>query len=182
MKQLLSLPKQSSLDVLGFDIALLRMSALVIAPPLTHIFKLSLCYSQILSDWKVARVTPIYKVSGNKSDPNFYRPISVISSVHKLLEKKVKNQLANYLSDNSLMSPSQSAYLKYNSTQTALKYMVDHCLSNINKGYINLVCTLDLSKGFDSLNHVILLKKLQKHGILDHSHHGSCPTYDIQAQ
>ena len=116
LKQLLSWPKQSSLDVLGFDSALLRMSALVIAPSLTHIFNLSLCHSQI-SDWMVAHVTPIYKGSGNKSDPNFYRPISVICSVPKLLEKEVKNQLANYLSDNSLVSPSQSAYLKYHSTQ-----------------------------------------------------------------
>ena len=56
-------------------------------------------------DFKTARVTPVYKGKGDKSDPNNYRPISVVPILAKILEKQVKVQLINYLSSNRLLNP-----------------------------------------------------------------------------
>ena len=58
---------------------------------------------------------------------------------------------------------------RYNtvSSETALHNFMDYCLSNVDKQNINLVCVLDLSKGFDTLNHNVLLLKLVNHGIVN---------------
>ena len=61
-----------------------------IAPSLTHIFNLSLYQGMLPSNWKIALVTtPIYKNTGDKSDPNNYRPISVVPTTAKIIEKAV---------------------------------------------------------------------------------------------
>ena len=167
LQSLLHLPPSNCLDLLGIDNYLLRIAAPAITKSLTHIFNLSLCLGVIPEDFKTARVTPVYKGKGDKSDPNNYRPISVVPTLAKILEKQVKIQLINYLSSNRLLSPSQSAYLPKHSTETALHNFMNYCLSNVDKQNINLVCALDLSKGFDTLNHHVLLKKLENHGIVN---------------
>ena len=68
----------------------------------------------------------------------------------------------NHLITNNLLSTSQSAYIKNHSTQTALLYMIYKCRSSINNQKINLICSLDLSKGFDTLNGEIPLYKLSQ--------------------
>ena len=170
IKHLLQLPKRSILDLLDMDNNLLRTVSLIIAPSLTHIFNLSLCQGIMPSDFKSSRITPIYKGSGDKNDPNNFRPISVVPTIAKILEKEIKFQLVKYLTDNFLLNTSQSAYIKNHSTQTALHHFVDHCLCNINNGNFNLAIALDLSKGFDCLNPNILLNELKYHGISAHSH------------
>ena len=165
LRELLSLPLKTSLDVINMDNKLLHLSAPAIAPSLTHIFNLSLYQGLLPSDWKIARVTPIFKNKGDKSDPNNYRPISVVPTIAKIIEKAVKLQIVKYLTNNNLLTQSQSAYRENHSTQTALHHLVDECMSNIDSGYLNLLCCLDLSKGFDSLNHELLLHKLTKYGI-----------------
>ena len=170
LKKLLKLTPNSKLDFLNFDNKLLFLSAPLISYLLTHIFNLSLCSGIIPHDFKIARVTPIYKGKGSVTEPGNYRPISIIPTVAKLLEHCVKEQLMKYLVTSDLISQSQSAYLKHHSTQTALHHLIDHCLRNIDHGYTNIVTMLDLSKGFDILNRDIIMHKLNKYGINDTSY------------
>ena len=170
LKKLLKLTPNSKLDFLNFDNKLLFLSAPLISYLLTHIFNLSLCSGIIPHDFKIARVTPIYKGKGSVTEPGNYRPISIIPTVAKLLEHRVKEQLMKYLVTSDLISQSQSAYLKHHSTQTALHHLIDHCLRNIDHGYTNIVTMLDLSKGFDILNRDIIMHKLNKYGINDTSY------------
>ena len=169
LQELLHLSPDPHLDVLDLDSKLLRLSAPLIAPLLAHIYNLSLFSGIIPSDWKLARITPIYKGKGQRTDPNNHRPISVVSPIAKILEKSVKCQLVSYLQQHNILSSCQSAYLKNHSTQTSLHHIVDHLLTNIDSGKINVACFLDLSKGFDTLNIDILLLKLQKYGIIGNS-------------
>ena len=62
---------------------LLKMAASIVAPSLTYIFSKSILTGIYPNDWKAAKVTPLFK-KGLKSDPNNYRPISVIPVVSKV--------------------------------------------------------------------------------------------------
>ena len=84
---------------------LFRISAEIVAPSLTQIFNKTISTSIFPTDWKLARVTPIFK-KGKKDDMNNYRPISVISVVAKIFEKFTFEQLYEYLNNNNLISVS----------------------------------------------------------------------------
>ena len=71
------------------------------------------------SQWKISKIIPLFK-HGNRSDPNNYRPIAILSCVSKILEKHVHNALYKYLQNNKLLSSSQSGFRAQHSTQTVL--------------------------------------------------------------
>ena len=166
-KKLTSLPNKRTPDFLGFDNFFLNISAEYIKISLTNILNLSLKTSQIPSEWKTATITPIYKKTGSKDECSNYRPISVLPTISNILESAAKEQILGYFISNDLLSEHQSTYLKGKSTITALHNIGNETLKNINNGLINAVCALDLSKGFDSLSHNILLSKLAKYRIQD---------------
>ena len=113
-----------------------------------------------------ARVSRIYKDDGNVNDENNYRPISVIGHMAKMVESLVSYQIIDFLESHSFISMDQSAYLKRHSTQTCLHRVIDDWLEHINDGEITGACLLDISKCFDSINHILLLKKLEMYGII----------------
>ena len=93
--------------------------------------------------WKTARVTPIFK-EGLKTDPNNYRPISVLPLVSKLIERIVFNQLYQYLNNNYLLTDSQSGFRAMFSTETALlEATVNEWYWNTDNNLINGVIFLD---------------------------------------
>ena len=167
LHELLHLPLKSSHDILTIDCKLLRLSSPIIAPLLAHIFNLSLAQGILPVDLKTALVTPIFKNKGSKDYPGNFRPISVIPTIAKIMEKAVKIQIVNYFTENNFFCKQQSAYLKFHSTSTALHDLVDNWLSNIENGNINITVYLDLTKGFDIVSHEILFSKLAKYGIIN---------------
>ena len=139
------------------------MGASIVAPSLTDIFTKSILTGIYPTEWKLARVTPIFK-KGSKSDINNYRPISVIPVVSKVLEKLVYDQLYHYLNDNKLLSSCQSGFRSLHSTITALLEATNSWSVNIDNGFLNGVVFIDLKKAFDTIDHEIILRKMSYFG------------------
>ena len=143
---------------------LLKIAAPVISESLTIVFNKSIMTSIFPDDWKVARVRPIHKGEA-KDDANNYRPISVLSAIFKIFERIIHDQLYYYLNENNLLSENQSGFRPYHSTTTALLDATINWLNSMDQGKLNVVVFLDLAKAFDTVNHNILINKLNAYGI-----------------
>ena len=114
---------------------------------------------------------PLYK-SGCKFDINNYRLISILPAISKIFEKAIAYRLVNFLENNNLLSNCQFGFRKNSSTQSALLHFVSKVYSELDKKSHVASVFLDISKAFDSLNHDILLVKLNNIGLRG-------PAYDL---
>ena len=109
--------------------------------------------------WKQAKVCPIYK-SGDRSECNNYRPISVLCGVSKIVERRhVHDALYTYLTERNLLFTAQSGFRPGHSCETALFRMMDMWAGAMDRGEVNGVIMLDLRKAFDLISHECLLQK-----------------------
>ena len=144
--------------------SLLKQIIHFIVAPLVHIFNLSISLGKCPNLLKVAKVTPVYKKDDPREISN-YRPISILSSISKILEKIVYNRLYDFLNKNKLLNPNQYGFRKNHSTDLALVHIFDK-ITNAMANKENVIgLFLDLSKAFDTLNHAILIRKLHSYGI-----------------
>jgi len=109
----------------------------------------------------MTREAPLSRRRNSGNDPKPYRPIANLSVLSKLLERLVARQLLNYLNAASLLPERQSAYRAYHSTETAVTKILADILLALDKGDIALLALLDLSAAFDSVDHAILLRRLE---------------------
>jgi len=135
-----------------------------IAPSLRKLFNASLLLQKVPSIWKCANVTPIFK-KGDKSNPANYRPISLLCSTGKILERIIFKYLFNHFRDNSIISIWQSGFMPQCSTVHQLVELYHNFCCAIDKGKEVRVVFLDISRAFDRVWHVGLLYKLRKAGI-----------------
>ena len=158
----ISVTKATGLDLIPAK--LLKCGAPIIYRSLTHLFNMSLRTGKLPDQWKMAKVTPLFK-KGSKSDMNNYRPISVLPIATKILERAVHAQLYGYLNENGLICENQSGFRSSHSTKTSLLNVVDYIFSNMDSGKLTGAIYIDLSKAFDTVDHVLLLEKLSKFGV-----------------
>ena len=110
-----------------------------------------------------AIVTPRLKKPGlDPLDIKNYRPISNLSFMSKIVEKLVAQQLLVHLSRNQLLPPSQSGFRRHHSTESAILKVLADVYTAIDSGQVSLVGLLDVSAAFDTVDHDILLERLQR--------------------
>ena len=135
-----------------------------IVAPLCFIYNLSLTTGVFPDDLKKCKTIPIFK-KGDRSTMSNYRPISLLSIFAKILETLVANRLTMFVTKYNILYDYQFGFRQHYSTKLALINSTDDILKPLNEKKIVAGIFFDLAKAFDSIDHSILLFKLQNYGV-----------------
>ena len=141
---------------------LLKLAGNAIVPSLVNLYHESIKCRAVFSDWKIARLTPIYK-KDDETDCGNYRPVSLLSVPSKIMESEVNDILVRHVfKDNNLVSNKQWAYRTGYSTELLLTHLTETWRTAIDSGKAVAVAFIDSKKAFDSVSHDILETKLNR--------------------
>ena len=132
--------------------------------PLSRLANLSFTLGIFPKDLKIAMVSPLYKTKDPMIFSN-YRPIYLLSSFSKILEKLMSNRLSNFLNNCDILNKYQFGFRNNQSTYMALVILLENLHNALDKGEYAIGIFLDFQKAFNTVNHGILLDKLSHYGI-----------------
>ena len=158
------LPNKTSSGHDNLSNILLKQIKEPITYPLTVINNHSIAEGELPSSMKAADVSPLYKSKERYMVTN-YRPISLLITMSKILEKVVYCKAYNFLVETEQLYQSQYGFRTGHSCQNAISELIGNIVKNQEENKLTIGVFIDLSKAFDTLSHDILLRKLQKYGI-----------------
>lgn len=158
-----SLKNKKSPGFDGINSSTLKRIKNQIVKPLTYIINEILAQGIWPRCFGIGVVRPIFK-SGDALDVNNYRPITLISNIAKIAEKVINLRVTDFLNKHNIMSDSQYGFRKARSSQDAICCLTDNIYKALDGSVPTLCIFVDLAKAFDTVDHKILLSKLEKYG------------------
>ena len=155
--------KSTGLD--NIDTNTIKLVINEILPALTHVVNLSLKNQVFPTIYKQSKIIPLLKKpKDDPLNPKFYRPVSLLPIMSKILERAVFIQIDSYISENDLLHPCHHGGRAWHSTTTALIELYDQWLEAVDNDNIAGCMMLDLSAAYDLANHDLILRKLELYG------------------
>ena len=136
----------------------------IVSEPISKLVNDSICNGVFPECFKHATVTPVYK-NGDRKKMSNYRPISILPTMSKIFERCISNRLLDFVDKYEIMFPRQFGFQKGKSTADAFLALVEYVYSCLNRKEHCIGVFIDLKKAFDTVNHNILLGKLERCGV-----------------
>ena len=169
LKQIRASPNKASFGKDEISYEILKMVDIYIAKPLMEIFNFSTQIGKYPTRWSTAILKPLFKGGKDEKDPAAYRPVSLLCATSRVMEALLNDQMNKYAEQVGVLHHGVHGYREGMSTVTALIEIQSRQMKAVEEGKISSLCLLDVSSGFDSVNHIYLLRKLEMYGYDDKS-------------
>ena len=159
-----SCKSKTSCDFNGIDMKVVKKVVSYIAKPLSDICNKSFTQGVFPDNMKIGKVIPLYK-AGDRNVFSNYRPISLLSQFSKILEKLFNERLDKFIDKCNVLNNSQYGFRNKMCTTHALINLVEEISSSLDAKTFSIGVFIDLKKAFDTVNHALLIDKLEFYGV-----------------
>ena len=162
-KVILSLKNSTSSGIDSISSRIFKNGITFLLKPITYLINLSLSDTIFPSVLKTAKVVPVHK-KGDTKEPGNYRPVSVLPTLAKVLERVVYDKIICFIERYKILSNFQHGFLKGRSTQSGVLQFLRCLYEHLDNRDKCVGVFMDLSKAFDLVDHAILLSKVYNYG------------------
>ena len=156
--------KNSKQDINSISIQIFKENSSILSTVIVDLINVCFQAGIFPKILKKAIVLPLFK-NGDPEIMSNYRPISILPTLSKIIEKCLKSRLLHYFGSHNLFNQVQFGYQNNISTQDAILHVTEKIYDNLHEKLSTLAVFIDFSKCFDTLNRNILLRKLEAYGI-----------------
>ena len=163
-KLICGLDSNKAPDLYGMSSKIVQMGGFIMAGIISHLFNMSIKHGRFPNFLQNAKVVPCHKDESRLEMSN-YRPISLLPTISKIFEKLMYSRLIDFIKKHNILYENQFGFQSGMSTEYAVNALLNNIIETLEKKEFGVCILLDFAKAFDTVNHEILISKLENYGI-----------------